>query len=133
MKNESIFKKRRLELGITQAKLAEMTGLTMPTVIRADKGETVSAATKHALGEVLGLDMAVVFPPGEDMTIGKWLRLWRHRQGLTLFEAAEAVGVSVTTLRDIEAERGFLIYTAVALADAYKISLDELIGRRVKE
>ena len=68
------------------------------------------------------------------MTYGKALREQRLLQGLTQVELAKETGIPQSTVSAWELDKNIPnIIDCIKLADFYEISLDELIGRDVKE
>ena len=68
------------------------------------------------------------------MAYGQALKEQRLLQGLTQVELAKETGIPQNTISWIELDKGLPnIQQCVLLADFYGISLDELIGRDVKE
>lgn len=68
-----------------------------------------------------------------DITLAKNLRKLREEAGLTVRQACEATGLSETTIRNFEcAHTSPGIGAALAMADAYRCSLDKLYMREVK-
>ncbi len=68
------------------------------------------------------------------MELGQKLKHFRQEKGLTQLELSEKMGVSRQTLSNWENSRTLpdgqsLVY----LADAYGVSMDELVGRQVME
>lgn len=64
---------------------------------------------------------------------GKEIRSQRKALGLTQDDVSKATGLSQSTISWIELDNGLAnIQQCVLLADFYGISLDELIGREVK-
>lgn len=64
---------------------------------------------------------------------GKEIRTQRKALGLTQMQVSQATGLSQSTISWIELDSGIAnIQQCVLLADFYGISLDELIGREVK-
>jgi transcriptional regulator with XRE-family HTH domain len=62
--------------------------------------------------------------------IGKRLRLARETAGVTQLELAEAIGLTRTSIANIEAGRqGLLLEDAAAVARKLRVSLDSLAGR----
>lgn len=70
----------------------------------------------------------------ERHTIGEILKKLRIERGLSVAEAAYQSGISPNTLWGYEAEqRTPGILAAIALADTYEVTLDELVGRTPPE
>ena len=68
------------------------------------------------------------------MTYGKVLREQRLLQGLTQVELAKETGIPQSTVSAWELDKNIPnIIDCIKLADFYGISLDELVGRDVKE
>lgn len=64
------------------------------------------------------------------MNIGTRLKAMREQRGLKAVFVAEKVGLSANMLSMIERERcNVTIQQAIALADFYNITLDNLVGR----
>lgn len=53
----------RDRMGVTQEKMAESTGLSAPTIVRAEQGKDVFATTGRLICEYLRLDLAEVVVP----------------------------------------------------------------------
>lgn len=68
------------------------------------------------------------------MTIGESIRKARKAKGWTLQKLAEKSGVCFATIWYWERDKSTpSIILLICIADALEISLDELVGRKVKE
>jgi transcriptional regulator with XRE-family HTH domain len=61
--NGAILKDARDRKGLTQDDVSEATGLSIPTIVRAEKGEGIFTSTGRSLCDFLGLDLASVVVP----------------------------------------------------------------------
>ncbi len=59
---ENIIKKRRLELGLTQAALAKMIGITQQHLDRYEKGYQIPVEKIPHVAKVLNIDMWLLLP-----------------------------------------------------------------------
>lgn len=65
--------------------------------------------------------------------IGSEIKNIRTAHGLTQKELSDATGIPQNTISWIERDKGFPnIQHCILLADYYGISLDELVGREIK-
>ena len=67
--------------------------------------------------------------PGKNLNIGEKIKFFRVEKGLSLEEAAQQSGISVTTLKDIENHKldpplGYI----VSLAKVFEVAVGELFG-----
>ena len=66
-------------------------------------------------------------------TMGQHMTLCRLKRGLTRPQLAKLSGVHSTNIRNYETDTAFPTITSViSIADALNVSIDELIGRKVK-
>lgn len=69
----------------------------------------------------------------QSMTIGQSIRKARKEKEYSLEAVAHISGVSVTTIAQWERdERTPILANLILVADALQMSLDELVGRRVR-
>lgn len=67
------------------------------------------------------------------ITIGEAMKGCRERTGMTQAEATRLSGVRWSSLSQYERGRQFPgVLNMIALADAYGVTLDELVGRELK-
>ncbi len=98
------FRKRRLELRLTQKQVAEQLGVNVWTVLNWEKGHTKPPIeTMPALLKFLGYD-----PSPEPKTLPERLLAKRRAWGWSIREAAQRVGVDPGTWRDWEQGRVIL-------------------------
>lgn len=65
--------------------------------------------------------------------VGKNLRYTRKAAGLTLQNVQEAIGMSTSTLSQLERARQTIdLPHLVTLANFYKVSVDKLLGKNLK-
>ena len=81
-KKNSVLRNARLRLGLTQADVSRMSGVTVRTIQRAEAGHEVRHRSASKLARVLGTDVFTMFPDGKAA---------RAR------DALEKIGVSVFT------------------------------------
>lgn len=68
------------------------------------------------------------------MTIGESIRKQRLDRGWTQTELSSRTDIAMITISFYENDRFFpSVISLIALADAFEISLDELVGRKVQE
>ena len=68
------------------------------------------------------------------MTQGEHMRKARKDAGLSREKLRDLSGITVLTIRNSETNRvSPTLYTMIRLADALKISIDEYIGRTIKQ
>lgn len=66
-------------------------------------------------------------------TMGEFMLVCRLKRGLTRPQLAELSGVPLSNIRQYELDKVFpSIMNVVCIADALNVSIDELIGRKVK-
>jgi transcriptional regulator with XRE-family HTH domain len=119
----------RESLGVTQKRLADMTGFNPATISRLESGKTrLSAETIYKIEKALGVSLAVsaeellpkplvgvgnapvgmsggVLRKGPRRSVGAAIKSLRNERGMTQIELAVRVGVSRLTLRDWETGR----------------------------
>lgn len=67
------------------------------------------------------------------MTMGQSIKKIRKERGLTLLKLSEKSGVSTGTLLNWEKDYVMpTIFNLICVADVFKVSLDELVGREVR-
>lgn len=67
-------------------------------------------------------------------TPGDYMRYSREAAGYTLADLSAACGIGMSTLRNWERGRGLpTIASAIRVADALFISIDEYVGHKTKE
>ena len=68
------------------------------------------------------------------MTIGESIRQARKSKHLTIDELSKKSGVHPTTIWYWEKDKSYpSIFLLICIADALEISLDDLVGRKVRE
>ena len=98
----------RTDAGLTQAGLAEASGLRRETIYRLERGRGVHADTLARIATTLGLPRERFLEQGDILARLFYhpkrtpIRDRRRELGLTLSECAKAAGVSVTTLSRFE-------------------------------
>ena len=66
-------------------------------------------------------------------TVGEYMRKCRVKKGLTRPQLAELSGVAKTTIVGYEMDLSFPgILNLISIADALDVTIDELVGRKVK-
>ena len=66
------------------------------------------------------------------MKFGEHAKMIRESASMTMVELSQISGVNYETIKSFEHDRrGTSLQTAVALADALGVSLDEYIGRKI--
>ncbi len=96
-------KKRRLELGLYQAQVAEMIGVDECTVTNWEKNRTTpTLRCLPKIIEFLGYDLT----GGDACTLGRRLVQYRKCRGMTQKELARLIGIDPTTLGRLETKRG---------------------------
>ena len=69
----------------------------------------------------------------EPKTMGQYMMVCRLKKGMRRCELAKLSGVTVGNIASYEHDQSFpLILSAISIADVLGVSLDELIGRKVK-
>lgn len=66
-----IVRKLRLQRGWTQDQLAQLTGLSVRTVQRLERGEPASLETARALASVFGVDFSSFRPPPKEAAVSE--------------------------------------------------------------
>ena len=102
-----IFRERR---GLTLQEVASRSGLSRSYISEIENGKKQpSLKTLEALAGALNVALEALMPEGDlevdaeaDNPLGDRLRLARERKGMSLAEAAEAAGISVSYLSEIE-------------------------------
>jgi transcriptional regulator with XRE-family HTH domain len=96
-------KKRRLELGLFQSDVAEIIGVTEPTVTNWEKNRTQPALRAlPKIVEFFGNDPI----PCDKKNLSETLLKYRKCRGLTQQELANQIGIDPTTLSRMERNRG---------------------------
>jgi transcriptional regulator with XRE-family HTH domain len=109
-------RKRRLNLGLSQAQAAAQIGFSSNTVLNWEKGhnEPLVEAIPRIV-QFLGYD-----PIPAPVTLSERMRAKRRRMGWTISEAADALGVDETTWGDWER-------TGIVPWKRYKAMLDRFL------
>lgn len=85
---ENIIKKRRLELGLTQAALAKMIGITQQHLDRYEKGYQIPVEKIPHVAKVLNIDMWLLLP--EDFKKPEEVLTDEEKEFIRLFRKSKA-------------------------------------------
>jgi len=109
-------KKRRLELGLHQAQVGEILGVTECTITNWEKNRTnPTLRTLPNIIEFLGYD-----PSASDQnTIGGRLLQYRKGRGITQKELAKQIGIDPTTLSRLERNRGECLQSVLEMVRTF--------------
>jgi transcriptional regulator with XRE-family HTH domain len=109
----------RIAAGLTPNQLARRSGVGCRTIEYIESGRTLHPSTRVRIGlaRALGEDVRAIWPV--DTTALHPLEIERHRRNLSLRAAARAIGISPSTLRQIERGEPVHPMTSEAVADFY--------------
>ena len=136
-------KELRIESGLSQAQLAERTGLSQSAIARWELGKTEpTASVIELLAEFFNIstetllqgDVDILFTPNIQTATAdsnmKNLKIFRKERGLTQTQVADAVGIGRQAYAYYEkGEREPSTETLCKLADFFGVTVDELLGR----
>ena len=125
---ERVFTRLRIEAGYSARQLAEAAGISLSSVLRAERGKALAAPIRGRLVGVLGPRVLECVPeagaPGPDATP---VRMARHRLGLSRAEAARRARVSADVLARAERGQGVYPQNARRIALAFGLAVTDVL------
>ncbi|ABZ85330.1 transcriptional regulator, putative [Heliomicrobium modesticaldum Ice1] len=120
----------REEKGLSLQEVSRLSGVSVSYLSEIERGTKQPAPRIiDKISTALGLKREEGNPEGGEIGLGQKLRLLREERGLALQELARLAGISIETLRAIEAEEVRpSVDTLRTLADHLNVSIPQLMG-----